>query len=207
MRSRIDWKYALSLPLTDPGFHFSIFTEFRQRLIEGNAEQLLLDKLLERLQDLKLLKSQRQRTDSTHILAAVRNLNRLETLGETFRAALNSLATAAPDWLMNHLHSDWVGYKAHVTEICGEDCPHLITQVYTTLSTVSDDAAVEPVHQALSEKSLLPTEHLMDTGYVTAEHLVNSRTQYGVEIVGPVRSDPRKAGTESPQVCCFTIQD
>jgi transposase len=76
VRSRIDWKYALSLPLTDPGFHFSIFTEFRQRLIEGNAEQLLLSKLLERLQDLKLLKSQRQRTDSTHILAAVRNLNR-----------------------------------------------------------------------------------------------------------------------------------
>lgn len=106
-RSRIDWKYALSLPLTDPGFHFSILTEFRQRLIEGNAEQLWLDKLLERLRDLKLLKSQRQRTDSTHILAAVRNLNRLETLGETFRAALNSLATAAPDWLMSHLHSDW----------------------------------------------------------------------------------------------------
>src|SRR3569832_99439 len=40
---------------------------------------------------------------------------------------------------------DWVGYKAHVTEICGEECPHFITQVYTTLSTISDDAAVEPL--------------------------------------------------------------
>ncbi len=88
VRSRIDWKYALSLPLTDPGFHFSILSEFRQRLIEGDAEQLLLDKLLEQLRDLGLLKEKRQRTDSTHILTAVRHLNRLETLGETFRAAL-----------------------------------------------------------------------------------------------------------------------
>lgn len=103
VRSRIDWKYALSLPLTDPGFHFSILCEFRQRLIEGNAEQLLLDKLLEQLRNLELLKEQRQRTDSTHILTAVRKLNRLETLGETFRAALNSLATVAPEWLINHL--------------------------------------------------------------------------------------------------------
>lgn len=107
VRSRIDWKYALSLPLTDPGFDFSILSEFRQRLISAGAEQLLLDKLLERLGDLGLLKRERQRTDSTHIIAAVRHLNRLETLGETLRAALNSLATVAPDWLMNHLHCDW----------------------------------------------------------------------------------------------------
>ena len=94
---------------------------------------------------------------------------------------------------------DWVGYKAHVTEICGEDCPHFITHVYTTLSTLSDDAALEPIHQALCSKSLLPTEHLMDTGYVTAEHLVNSRTQYGVEIVGPVRSDPSWQARNHPK--------
>jgi len=123
----------------------------------------------------------------------------------------STIAIHSPYDLEAHYSSkrsvDWVGYKAHVTETCGEDCPHLITQVYTTLSTVSDDAVVEPVHQALSEKSLLPTEHLMDTGYVTAEHLVNSRAQYGVEIISPVRSDPRKAGTQSPKVCCFTIQD
>ncbi len=107
VRSRIDWKYALSLSLTDPGFDFSILSEFRQRLISGDAEQLLLDSLLKRLWDLGLLKRERQRTDSTHVLAAIRNLNRLEALGETFRFALNSLAAAAPEWLMNHLNSDW----------------------------------------------------------------------------------------------------
>ena len=43
VRARIDWKYALGLELTDPGFHFSVLTEFRARLVAGNAEHLLLD--------------------------------------------------------------------------------------------------------------------------------------------------------------------
>src|SRR6266446_4931868 len=48
VRARIDWKYLLSLELTDPGFDFSILSEFRDRLLAGSAEELLLDKLLER---------------------------------------------------------------------------------------------------------------------------------------------------------------
>ena len=90
---RIDWKYALSLPLEDSGFDFSALSEFRKRLIEGGAEELLLNRILEQLREKELIKGhKRQRTDSTHILAAIRPLNRLETLGETMRAALNSLA-------------------------------------------------------------------------------------------------------------------
>ena len=42
VRARIDWKYALGLELADPGFHFSVLTEFRARLVAGRAEQLLL---------------------------------------------------------------------------------------------------------------------------------------------------------------------
>lgn len=49
----------------------------------------------------------KQRTDSTHILAAVRTLNRLEGIGETLRAALNSLATVAPDWLQAWVPPVW----------------------------------------------------------------------------------------------------
>lgn len=228
-------------------------------------------------------------------MAAIRPLNRLESLGETFRAALNSLSVAAPDWLKEHcettwfdrygrrtenyrlpkmdseremlgnqmgkdgftlleliynpltpewlrfipaiqilrqvwiqqfyapvegkiqwrtpkdmppstiaIHSpydieahysvkrniNWVGYKAHVTEICDEGSPHFITHVHTTLSTITDEAVVEPIHQALSEKSLLPEEHLMDLGYVTAGLLVKSQQDYGISLIGPVRSDP-----------------
>jgi transposase len=100
VRARIDWKYLLSLELTDPGFDFSVLSEFRDRLLAGSAEELLLDTLLERCRVLGLLKARGpQRTDSTHVLAAVRVLNRLALVAETLRAALNAVATVAPDWL------------------------------------------------------------------------------------------------------------
>jgi hypothetical protein len=100
VRARIDWKYLLSLELADPGFDFSVLSEFRDRLLVGSAEELLLDKLLERCRVLGLLKARGpQRTDSTHVLAAIRVLNRLELVAETLRAALNAVATVAPDWL------------------------------------------------------------------------------------------------------------
>jgi transposase len=87
----IDWKYLLSLPLTDPGFDYSILSEFRTRLLTGGAVQKLLDILLTRLREAELLKThRRQRTDSTHVLGAIRTLNRLETLGEGMRVALDS---------------------------------------------------------------------------------------------------------------------
>jgi transposase len=98
VRSRIDWKYALSLDLTDPGCHYSVLAKFRKCLVAGKAEQVLLDAILDRLQERGLLKaSGRARTDSTHVLAAVRACNRLECVGETLRAALNDLAVVAPD--------------------------------------------------------------------------------------------------------------
>src|ERR1035438_8290054 len=82
VRGRIDWKYALALELTDPGFHYTVLSEFRTRLIAGNAELLLLDTLLDRFKELDLIKTRgRQRTDSTHVMAAVRSLNRLEQIG------------------------------------------------------------------------------------------------------------------------------
>jgi transposase len=100
VRGRIDWKYVLGLSLTDPGFDHTVLSEFRSRLVEGKAERLLLDTLLKRLQERDLIKVRgRQRTDSTHVLADVRGLNRLERVGETLRAALNELAVMAPDWL------------------------------------------------------------------------------------------------------------
>jgi transposase len=100
VRSRIDWKYALGLKLTDPGFHYSILSDYRQRLIAGGAEQQLLDDMLRQFQKQGLLKARgKQRTDSTHVLAAIRELNRLECIGETLRYALNSLAVVAPEWL------------------------------------------------------------------------------------------------------------
>src|SRR3954466_12361944 len=100
VRARIDWKYALGLELTDPGFHFSVLGEFRARLVAGGAEHLLLDRMLERFKARGLVKARgKQRTDSTHVLAAVRDLSFLERVAETLRAALDDVAAVAPDWL------------------------------------------------------------------------------------------------------------
>lgn len=108
VRSRIDWKYALSLELTDAGFDASVLSEFRTRLVQGSAELYLLDAMLARFKALGLLKARtRQRSDSTHVLAAVRALNRLACVGETVRHALNTLAVAAPDWLRQRLDPNW----------------------------------------------------------------------------------------------------
>jgi transposase len=296
VRARIDWKYVLSLELDDPGFDASVLCEFRGRLLAGEQETLLLDTLLALCRERGLLKARgRQRTDSTHVLAAVRALNRLEVVGETMRHALNSLAVAAPAWLrpqappewveryarraqddrlpakqavrdalaltigadgyalltaiytpsappwlreipavetlrrvwVQQYHRDgegirwrasedippsaafisspydtdahyarkrttqWVGYKVHVTETCDDDLPHLITDVETTAGPTDDGAATPLIHAALKARDLLPSVHLVDTGFLDAELLVTSRDEYGVELLGPTRGDYR----------------
>jgi transposase len=101
-------EYALALDLTDPGFDHTVLSEFRTRLLAGGAERQLLDTLLNWARLFGVLKARgRQRTDSTHVVAAVRALNGLERVGETLRAALNSLAVVAPDWLRDLAPPDW----------------------------------------------------------------------------------------------------
>jgi transposase len=108
VRGRIDWKYNLGLLLTYAGFDFSILSPFRDRLLEGGQEALLFDQVLERLKEHGLLKGYRQqRTDSTHVLAAIRTLNRLECVGETLRRVLDDLARVAPNWLLAQVTPDW----------------------------------------------------------------------------------------------------
>jgi transposase len=108
VRARIDWKYLLGLELTDPGFDASVLSEFRSRLLDGGAEGLLLERLLDRCKGLGLLKARgRQRTDSTHVLARARATVRLGCATEALRHALNSLAVVASDWLRGHSSPGW----------------------------------------------------------------------------------------------------
>jgi len=108
VRGRIDWKYALSLELTDEGFDFSVLSEFRSRLVTHKAEARLFEEMLSGFQERGLLKTRgKQRTDSTHILGQVRELNRLEFVGETVRATLNELARIAPQWLAEIVPPEW----------------------------------------------------------------------------------------------------
>jgi len=147
VRSRIDWKYALGLELADPGFDYSVLSKFRARLRAGSAEMLLLDRMLERFKAQGLLKARgKQRTDSTHVLAAVRTLNRLESVGETLRAALNAVATVAPEWLQEQAIPEWFDrYSTRIeesrlpkgqeareqyAELIGADGSHLLSAIY-----------------------------------------------------------------------------
>jgi len=108
VRARLDWKYCLGLALDDEGFDFTVLSEFRTRLVAGGLETKVFDLLLARLKQDGLLKSgTRQRTDSTHVLGAIRSLNRLELAGETLRAALEALAAAAPQWLATVIDPSW----------------------------------------------------------------------------------------------------
>lgn len=147
VRGRIDWKYLLGLELEDAGFDYSILSEFRQRLVTGGLEQELLDTMLAVLAEHKLLKKRgQQRTDSTHIVATVRKLNRLETIGETLRATLNIVATVAPGWLRQVAPAQWYDrYETRIEEsrlprqkkeraawvqTVGEDGLYLLTSIY-----------------------------------------------------------------------------
>jgi transposase len=108
VRRRIDGKYVLRLELTDPGFDAAVLSACRPRLMAGAAEYRLFDTLLTWCRERHLIKARgRQRPDSTHILAAVRALNRIEVVGETMRHALNTLASVAPEWLRAVSHPDW----------------------------------------------------------------------------------------------------
>ncbi len=313
VRDRLAWKYLLGLEPTDTGIHFSILSDFRARLVEGGAAQVLLDALLERCAAAGLLKPRgKQRTDSTHVLAAVRALNRVECVGETLRSALNTLAVAAPDWLraqagpdwyerygaridtthrpltpanfealaatigadgvqllgavysstapswlrevpavqtlrqmwlqqyyapdaagVMHLRAtqdrppgalllqspydpdarfstkreiSWIGYRAHLTETCDDETPNLITQVMTVPATTNDVEMTELIQADLAARDLLPGEHLLDSGYVDAQHLRGS-AERGIDLVGPALLDTswQAAAGEGFAMQSFTI--
>ena len=99
VRDKISWKYALGLDLDDEGFDASVLSEFRTRVVEHGLEQRVLDLLLEALAAEGLVGAGgKQRTDSTHVISAVRDPNRLELAGESVRACVEAVAAAAPDW-------------------------------------------------------------------------------------------------------------
>lgn len=118
VRARLDWKYALSLPLDDAGFDASILVDFRQRLVDHGAQERLLDPLLRVCREQGWLKAGgKQRTDSTLVLAQVRGLSSLESVGESLRAALNEIAEVAPDWVVSVISPDCFDRYVHRFEL------------------------------------------------------------------------------------------
>lgn len=147
VRCRLDWKYCLGLELDDPGFDFSVLSEFRDRMAQGDRADRLLAVMVDHLVAAGLVKRRaRVRTDSTHVLAAVRRLNRGELVAETLRTALEELAEHGEEWLARLVTRDWahrygrpVRYDrlprggdaliAYVLKV-GEDGMHILRAVY-----------------------------------------------------------------------------
>lgn len=179
MRGRIDWKYLLGLELTDPGFDASVLCEFRKRLVQGKAEHLLLDALLALCKERGWLKArERQRTDSTHVLAKIRAINRYMCVGEAMRFALNSLAVVAPDWLLAHSEVEWVERYGHrieesclpkseadrltLAELMGKDGWKVLCAVFDPLtpSWLREVPAVQVLHRIWVQNYWMKDEHL-----------------------------------------------
>jgi transposase len=298
VRTRIDWKYALHLPLSYSGFDPSVLSEFRDRLVNHKAERKIFDALLEKLKAAGLLKGRGlQRSDSLLIVGAVRDLNRLELVMETLRLALTEIGKQDRAWLVANTPVEWIekygewtqaeriikekgakakaetdallletgrdgyelleklgstkfieleavktldlvwkqqyrqseqaievhssqsreilgiegkdliasphdlevrytekreqkitGYKLQLTEVASEDGPAIITDIEVVASCAYDGASVEPIHARLKERGLLPSEHLLDRGFVNGKTLTES-SRRGVEVIGPVGED------------------
>ncbi|MDQ7909432.1 IS1182 family transposase [Phytohabitans sp. ZYX-F-186] len=139
VRGRIDWKYLLGLELDDAGFDASVLSEFRSRLVDADAaERLIFDRVLGILREAGMLGgARRQRSDSTHVLAAVRSLNRLELVGETLRAALEALAGVAGPWLAGWVPTDW--YERYGPRIDQWRLPKSETERVTLTQTIAED--------------------------------------------------------------------
>jgi transposase len=173
VRARIDWKYLLGLELADPGFDHSVLCEFRSRLLAGSAEERLLHELLEACQARGLLKARgRQRTDATHVLASIRVLNRLELVGETLRAALNGLATVAPDWLRAAAPRAW--YERYALRVEDGHLPRTAAGREAYARTVGEDgfALLGRLDEPATPEELRRLPQVEVLGQVWARHFV-----------------------------------
>ena len=118
VRTRIDWRYALSLPLDETDLDYSVLSDFRARLVAAGAAERILEPILQLARSRGWIKAAgKVRTDSTSVLAQVRALSSLESVGESMRAALNALAEQDPNWLREHLSPDWFDRYVHRFEL------------------------------------------------------------------------------------------
>jgi transposase len=305
---RLDWKYALHLPLGYLGFDFSCLSYFRRRLLEHEQSRLLFEAILTRVRALGFLKKHgKQRTDSLGVVGAVRELSQLEMMREAVRLALRALlvadagwvearvpaafrtlylerrsdyrltaaerqaelvqvgqdgawlldqlaaedaavlrglaevATLATSWRQRYERIDgqvrrrattvdatelivtphdpgvrigqkrghvWWGDKVHITETIAEpaardeaadpaDQVRFITDVTTAGASSGDGAALAEIRDHLNERDLLPTEQVVDSGYVSGKHLAESEAA-GVDLVGPPLADTSQNGFKLP---------
>ena len=103
--------------------------------------------------------------------------------------------------------TSWVGYRVHITETCEDGLPNIVTDVQTAPGPVADGDATPIIHEALKERNLLPETQFVDTGYLDAELLAQSKRKYGVDLYGPTRPDYKWQARENTgfEAAAFTI--
>ncbi len=142
-RDRISWKYALGVELDYDGFDASVLSEFRTRLAADGRADALLDMVLDVLKEAGLLRARgRARTDSTHVIAAVRQLNRTETVGEGLRVALEEIAAVSPGFIVPLLDVGWherYGHRFETARLLGRGSSK--TSIATLAGQVGADGA------------------------------------------------------------------
>jgi len=171
VRTRIDWLYALALPLSDPGFDYSMLSDFRQRLLQAEAQDLLLSPILQVCRERGWLKAGgKQRTDATAVVAQVRSLNSLESVGESMRAALNAIAEQEPEWLAERLNPEWFDRYVHRFELAR--FPKAESQRARLREQVGRDVEqlLTLLQHAHAPRSLLSLPHVVLLRQVFAQH-------------------------------------
>jgi transposase len=138
LHTRMEWKYALHLPLNGPGFDYTLLREYRQRLARNPIDQLLLQHLIAQVTAIGLLPlTERQDISVTDVLVSVSNLGRIEDLFEALSAALVVLAARYPDWLRCSALPHWYeGYRQLPAQL-----PHDRTEQERFAQTLLKDAA------------------------------------------------------------------
>ena len=287
LRMRLDWKYALHLSLDDEGVNFSVLSEFRDRLIDGQAEGRVFETLVAQIRAMGLIKPQgKQRSDSIAMLSKVRWLSRLEIAVETLRLAVVSLvkvdgewssAILPPSWedkygerfvkerytekewkeyetnigndgqwLLKRLaeegapkelreladvklmetvwtqqfqeesgkmvfkelkkydgraqiatphdpearysrkrDTEWIGDKVQVTDTDDAGYPHIITDIVSTESNLTDYEALPDIQERLEQRQCKPAEHYVDAGYMSGANLATSESAK-IDLIGPL---------------------
>ena len=81
------------------------------------------------------------------------------------------------------------GAKVHLSETCEDDLPNLMSDVTTTSAPVLDSMMLPTIQAQLAARNLMPQEHLVDSGYMTADHFRNSRQDYNIDLIGPASTN------------------
>jgi transposase len=174
-----------------------VLSAWRDRLLAGGAEDLLLDTLLERGRALGWLPTRgQQRTDSTHVLAAMRVLNRLALVAETRRAALNAVAAIAPTWLQGVAPLAW--YERYGKRIEETRLPREPAQRDASVQTVGEDGyalldALEGADVPAGLRELPRIATLRQTWHHHDERLTAQTTSAGHPAASQVRFKTKQA--------------